>query len=344
MTKIKEFFKHFALSFLVLFFLYVGLTRLGVIRIWHWESVWGLAALSTVVSLLIAFRNTSSRNEDQAPKNFWDFIHLITVREPSSLAILLFIIAAIGIGTFYFASSLFKAEYTEFGFQFKLPGQTIYYVPIIPTYDGWQNTGIELRKGDSVEVAIIGYASTDALWGLIRDFVDRLKIVKSVDQHMKDKVIEEIFAALPSKPDSWTGPEGFGDDRYPPPIMPTPGTLVNDGLSDDDKSISGPKHYKDDTSLTVPGLPHNTIVGIIFDEEGQPEFTENAYEYTGKNNKDRLVNLSQRREQYPMEFRAKWSGTLWVIVNDAYQWRWDNSGMFFMSVKVHTGCTVTVFT
>jgi len=333
------------LSFLVLFFLHSGLYLLGLFRLWEVETVLGLFCLSVPISFLVTPRTIDSKNRGDRPKTSWEFLEHIIIREPSSLAVLLLFTAGVGIGTYYFVSSLFTVEYTPSGFQVNLPGHTIYYVPIIPTYDRWQNTGIDLREGDDVEVAIIGYASTTALWGLVENAIRRIAIGLSADKETLDKILKE----LPEVRD-YTDAAGYPDDWYAPfPVLPTATTAVESKLrrgSAPGRSpgpqptattavVSKLQHYKSkDTGLTVQGLPHNTVIGIINDTE--PEFKARAYEWTGEEgNKDHLVNLSKKK--YPLFFDSKWSGTLWVTVNDAERARWDNSGMFFMSVKVSRG-------
>jgi hypothetical protein len=316
----KRFVSNVILSFLVLFFLHSGLYLLGLFRLWECETVLGLFFLSVPISFLVTPRTIDSKNGGDRPKNAWEFLEHIIIREPSSLAVLLLFIAGVGIGTYYLVSSLFTIEYTASGFQVNLPGHTIYYVPIIPTYDRWQNTGIELREGDDVEVAIIGYASTTALWGLVDNAVRRIAKGLSADKETLDKILKE----LPEVRD-YTDAAGYPDAWYAPfPVLPSATTAVESKL---------PNYKSKDTGLTVQGLPHNTVIGII--NETEPEFKARAYEWTEENNKDHLVNLSKKK--YPLFFDSKWSGTLWVTVNDAERWRWDNSGMFFMSVKVSRG-------
>lgn len=332
----KRFILNVGLSFLVLFFLHIGLYFLGLLNPLELKTIFGLFFLSVPISFLVTPRTIDSKTRSNPPMNNpWEFLEHIIIREPSSLAILLLFIAGVGIGTYYFVSSLFTVEYTASGFQVNLPGHTIYYAPIIPTYDRWQNTGIEFREGDDVEVAIIGYASTTALWGLVDNAIQRMAKGLSVDKDTLDKMLKE----LPEVHD-YTDAAGFPDDWYAPfPVLPTATTAVKPRLPQLPTATTSVTtklpHYKSkDTGLTVQGLPHNTVIGIINDTE--PEFKARAYEWTGEEgNKDHLVNLS--KEKYPLFFKSKWSGNLWVTVNDAEKWRWDNSGMFFMSVKVSHG-------
>jgi hypothetical protein len=101
------------------------------------------------------------------------------------------------------------------------------------------------------------------------------------------------------------------------------------------------KHYNDDTGLTVQGVPHNRVVGITLprgeipnkpsperpDSPGKP-----GYKYSEDG--DKLIKFDVDPEQRKMEATPKHAGVLWVVINDAEVFRWDNAGLYFMTLVI----------
>jgi hypothetical protein len=263
---------------------------------------------------------------------------------------LLLFFVGIGFGTYYFAASLFKVEYTKSGFQVNLPGRTVYYVPVLPMYD-WQDTGVRLKRGDDYDVEIVGYAST-ASWGLLIQGLGRT--LQDTDLSYRQKI--DILDHLPDA-QGFAGPGGIpataytGDCPSPKQLPPQFGGLPEEEQQKEferritlklertrsTKRIEGYgcfPYSSEAPGLVVRGLPHNTIVGIIQDPTaGDPKDGPNAYSWEQKD-KEGLVNLSS--DKYPVPKKADRSGSLWVVVNDAAGTRWDNTGMFILSIRVYT--------
>jgi hypothetical protein len=71
---------------------------------------------------------------------------------------------------------------------------------------------------------------------------------------------------------------------------------------------------------------------MILEEGNQPRSSLNTpgYDYSNPRHKDLLINMS--RKTYPIGIRAKQTGVLWVVINDADIFRSDNVGIFFMKL------------
>jgi hypothetical protein len=131
----------------------------------------------------------------------------------------------------------------------------------------------------------------------------------------------------PSIAEQWPfrGPEGYEEGFYKELVA------------------KGGTHYEDDVGLTVQGYPHNTVIGVIVPEGEDPcprnphrslrtpcEATESRRGYARDQHQGILHVLSS--PHYPKTLTAKQSGKLWVTINDADEWRWDNLGIFFMKL------------
>jgi hypothetical protein len=101
--------------------------------------------------------------------------------------------------------------------------------------------------------------------------------------------------------------------------------------------VTKEKHYNHDTGLTVQGIPHNRVVGVIAQRGKKPNNprTETPfYSYQEKEDKDQLIDFEVDPGQPKMETRAKKGGVLWVVINDAEVIRWDNAGLYFMKLVI----------
>ena len=92
------------------------------------------------------------------------------------------------------------------------------------------------------------------------------------------------------------------------------------------------KDYKVDPGLTVQGLPHNRVVGIIWPHDEPPK---SSYNYEDEKEKEKLIDFKVD----PPPGQLKWkkittnqTGVLWVVINDAEVFRWDNGGLYFMKL------------
>jgi len=118
----------------------------------------------------------------------------------------------------------------------------------------------------------------------------------------------------------FSGPKGYNADYYP------------EGRGD----------YRNDTGLTVQGIPHNHVLGVII-KEGLPRRADSSNGQPGYKRQGGQVYESPEQNPIAMiDFSeetgvvtAKTSGVLWVCINDADDYRWDNAGMFFMKLIVY---------
>jgi len=281
----------------------------------------------------------AGQNGSAAPSyGLWSLIHeLLTQRRSLLLLILLTIVVVVQLSYFLFAS-VFRVEYAgESGVLFRLPGQTVYYFPIVPT-DGWHQTNIRLRKDERFSVELSGRVSPGYLQSIDR-LQDHLRNIDKWERDGRPPNKRPDFIA----PDPWpfTGPEGYDPKWYSGRSMLP--VFANHHKTEYRDAKQGSEGYKCDLGLTVMGLPHNTVVGIILEEPAEPrsssqlENKENAtpgYDYNKEKDHEDLIVLSSK--SYPLHKTAKRPGALWVVINDADGVRWDNSGMFFMKVTLYT--------
>jgi hypothetical protein len=251
--------------------------------------------------------------------------YVLLIQRRSLFALLLVGVAAVGVVLYYVAVSVFSVEFSgEQGLVIKLPGQTTYYYPIHP-YVGWQRTGIRLEKGQEFTYSIAGWVSS----GFLSDIHERSAKVQELYNECKGAPDCEPKTKILIPPERWrfTDARGHSESEYPPRgSPPTERTLPT-------------RHFADDTGLTVQGLPHNTVVGIIRESyAGEPRRATSASEAkkreagyrfrSGDDERDGLLVLSN--DTYPQRARANASGELWVVINDADDFRWDNAGFFFL--------------
>ena len=198
-------------------------------------------------------------------------------------------------------------------------GQPTYYVAVDPY--GWQNTGIRLRKGDKFEVFLSGKVSP----GFLKNLDAMRKYDAEIVAYKKNNGTPPA-PKIPAPEWPFTGPEGYTDKEYA-------------RVAGTDKKVLMPSYEKDD-GLTVKGLPHNTVVGIVLPDGVLPEEAKpigNGKSQPGYSccrdeiGKTDLLLLSDRN--YPKEMESKGTGALWVTINDADAFRADNAGMFFMRLK-----------
>jgi hypothetical protein len=330
----NTFFARFLLASITLFVLMAGLTAAGMWR--RRGSPFLLAAaLATVIATLLAaeaWRPPGSSSPDTAREvpleevNNWSTVaYLLFTEHRAMLLTALFIIVASILTAYYIVRGLLTVQFEGTGLQIRLPGQTVYHVPVFPQTH-WQNTFIHLTEGDEVSVEISGLVSPGALQGLRKleeqrkGFLDVIKGKKTPDQYHAE------FADI-----IWpyTGPEGYKREWYHEPYKRA--ALRNDPIYRKDD------FYQEDPCLTVRGLPHNVVVGIIRGAgESEPRkatLTQPGYEYSNPKDQEQLICLSSGR--YPIRFEAPRTGELWVVINDVDEVRWDNTGLFFIKVIHH---------
>jgi hypothetical protein len=318
------FFSQLFISGCFLYALFLALWYFGVRPTSHTRAVGGAFALSFAISILLSadYGRRTASVDSNPPDSFSGLIYRLVTEHQPILALSLITLMAVLVGTYYIFRSLFSVEYTGSGIQIKLPGQTVYYMPVYPQIS-WQNTGISLREGEKITIELSGYVSPGAL-----------QEISELEEHMKAFV---EWQDRGSKPEEWsglpqaatwpyTGPEGYLEEWYGPTKKLE--VLKSHPIYKQDY------FYRKDTGLTVKGLPHNKVLGIIRAagepeprkaERGQP-----AYDWENKDDQQRLLYLSS--ERYPVKIEAKKSGDLYIVINDVDEARWDNGGMFFLKL------------
>jgi len=291
------------------------------------ECIGIILSLSIVFSLLLTADSKGRRQSTSPPSTFSAAIHdLLANRQP--LLCLLVIGASIAaVGTYYLFTSIVTVQYSgEAGVIFRLPGQTVYYIPIHPY--GWVDTGIQLEKDERFTVEFSGQVSPGYLQS-VPIFLQDLK-------NFREYQLGGSKGPPPSPAErlDWlfTGPEGYKDEWYE-------GRTKLRVLEAVPFYKKNPPGYKFDGGLTVRGYPHNTVIGIILRHPEMPKTsswdeskkTGPAYgAYDREVDKDQLLDFSS--DTYPTEWHAMRAGRLWVVINDADNYRWDNVGFFFMKL------------
>jgi hypothetical protein len=316
-----------AISVVVLFFLYCGLYVMGFQPITPWKYLFGVAVIAVAFALLLQIdRQAHGSSKEIHSLTVWGLIHEMFVQRKSLLAFLTLFIVAIILGTYYISTSVFSVEYTpEAGVLFRLRGDTIYYVPISPYEEaedvgGWQNTEIPLKEDEFYTVEISGSVSPGALQNIdaFQDYTRKVVAWRAGGKKGPEPPRPETVWAF-------TGPEGYDPDWYPP--------------HGKNRKAYIPFPYDQDPDLTIRGATHNQVFGIILPPDKRPhgsggEQGRPSYDWNKAEDREVLINLSCR--DYPRTYQAKASGYLWVVINDADGFRWDNTGFFFLKLTRHS--------
>lgn len=314
-------------SGLILFALVAAARRLsghGPLRL---RIVGGIIALSIAVSVLLA-ADAAQRAQAAGAEpvdSLWGLLYtLLTQRQSLLILTLLMLVVAI-IVSYYVVRSLFSVQYEGTGVQFRLPGQTVFYVPIYPQCS-WQDTHIELREGQTVTVEISGYVSPGALGDLAALQKQKDAVM---DWQGRGSKLEEYGEIIQDVTWPYTDAAGYQEEWY------KEGTMIE--ILKSNPIYRQPEYYKKDTFLTIMGLPHNRVVGKIVDEGEEPprKATEVGPGYDWSKPEDRDVLLDLSSKNYPIRLNVKCSGNLWVVINDVESIRWDNGGLFFLKLTRH---------
>jgi hypothetical protein len=268
--------------------------------------------------------------------DFAGLIYEIFCHRKSLLAFFIVGIGGIIAAIYYMARPFVRVEQEESaGLRIHMLTTIDDYFAINP-YEGWQNTKIQLRKGQLFSVNISGQVSPGNMqnFGPLQKYIDERTAWDNTQPHQPGQT-------APIRPEmKWpfSDPSGYKDSQYPSSCP-----------SSDPAQKAPPRtrqgilwNYKCDPGLTVMGLPHNTVIGIILPPTLLPTIARYdatvqhdlpGYEWDNTKNtgtKNALLNLSS--EQYPLNCKAASDGYLWVTINDADAFRFDNSGEFFMKV------------
>lgn len=293
------------------------------------ECIGIILSLAVVFSLLLTADSRGRRHSTSPPSTLSAVIHDLLANRQPLLCLLVIGASIVGVGTYYVFRSIVTVQYSgEAGVIFRLPGQTVYYIPIHPY--GWVDTGIQLEKDERFTVELSGQVSPGYLQSLpiFQRNLDDLR-----EWEKRGSIGARPGSELPDWP--FTGPEGYKDDWYK-------GRTMLPVLETVPLYKKYPPGYERDGGLTVRGYPHNTVIGIILRYPERPttsSWDENnktgpAYgAYDREVDKDQLLNFSSDRYSPPLECRAMRAGRLWVVINDADNYRWDNVGFFFMKLN-----------
>lgn len=316
---------------------YSGLCLLEVRFPGFWRGLFGFFCLSTAMAILLAIDEQPNsgheeRMNDDPParqrkpsqsalgqqSTIASVLHALFSRR-GLFGFVLLALVTVTVLIYYVVVSMSAVEYSgASGITIRLPGQTTHYLPV-SSAESWQNTGIKLREGQLAEVTITGRVSPGHLQesGAIADFY------KELGKWQANHEAWEKSGEGPEPPPPeamhllwpYSSPEGYPEKFY------TSGTRVT--------------HYTQDTGLTVQGMRHNTVIGIIIDEGLEPKSADPKARtpgYVWDRDNDQLINLS--RANFPHEFRVRKTGELWIVINDADLYRTDNIGSFFVRLTV----------
>lgn len=294
------------------------------------NGMWAVALGTLTIAILLALDEKKPQAEHDVEKmTFAGLLYVLLFKRTPLLAILVLCLVAVGLGVYYFSRSIGVTFETEGDtLSIKLPGQTVYYFPIT-SQQGWQNTGILLKEGQRFRYWITGSVSPGYLQD-IDELSARLREFKTKGQPYPTPELEWPF----------TGPEGYVASWYADRAAEDEKRC---GQEKDEKAKEGcgaiTKHYDQDTGLTVQGVAHNRVVGIIQQIGTKPESAnrngkEPGYNYR-EDNKKKLILFEPLSAPVALRTpRANADGELWVVINDADAYRWDNAGLFFLKIVV----------
>ncbi|WP_089724195.1 hypothetical protein [Candidatus Thiosymbion oneisti] len=338
------------------FFLYLGLLPFDFpvqkpdvlldIVLSPWGVVLGIILLSLAIAMLLVADEVQQKKcilsePESGGKNGGNNGHPTSYRfltfcaQRKALVALTFLLIFSGIWVIVsIISSLFTIEFSDSsGIGIRLGGQTVGFYPISP-YEEWQNTRIRLKKDELFQVEIFGRVSP----GHVRSLEEIRKYIENIEK----------WGNMPKPEILWrfTGPEGYKDEFY------------EKARKGEIPELWRLPHYTKDKGLTVKGLPHNKVVGIVLPEGDKPEKQydwktgcplkkpkpnssfqnpdSNEEETDCSPRKPGLILLSpdSKEKGYPITRRTPDSGVLWVVINDSKDFRMDNAGQFFMKVLV----------
>jgi hypothetical protein len=349
----------------VLFLPYLGFCLMGFPLIEWWKFLLGILPIAATVVLLLEmdrreqyWMRQAARQDDtqvapqqpvpntQAMKaqassdnepgthgmSVSELVYKLFVQRKSLVALFVLCTSATVLVTYYIISSLVRVEYQGSGMVVQLPGETVYYIPLYPyslsQETSWQSTGIELQKGDEFTVEISGMVSP----GFLQIAPEMLQWTKKQEEWWKCQARgKERCGEEPGVPPvrwPFTGPQGYLPEWYP-------------DRTGNDKPHAGKKgyeyivrNYHDDQALTVKGVPHNFVLGLILPES---EYPRKSRQYDMEDAQDKKVLVNFSCDGYPRDYKVSETGNLWVVINDADVFRWDNGGSFLLTLTKHAG-------
>lgn len=296
----------------------------------------GVALAALTVAILLALDEEKPPEADALGRmTYAALAYVLLVKRKSLTALIVLGLASVGIGVYYAARATgVTFENEGSALSVRLPGQTVYYFPVT-SQTSWQNTGIRLKKNQTFRYSMTGYVSA----GFLQDIDQKSRNLRDFKMKGEPYISPEL---------DWpfTGPEGIDEAHYA--TLAAQDTTRCQGVEDPrartdcERSIT--KHYKHDDGLTVRGVPHNRLVGIILVDGESPDpasglgtnTSKPGYDYGDPEAKKQLILFHHSTPTAPLNVapRATTDGVLWVVINDADDYRWDNAGLFFLKVVV----------
>lgn len=319
--KIK-FFSHFFIIGIFLYSLVLCMYFFGGRFSSPLKIVYGITALSLAISILISTNREAIPSNEINEMSIWALFYVLLAKDqPLFIFFGLGLVIIIG-GIYYLINSFLTVEYTGgSGIQIRLPGQTVYYLPIFPQIS-WQDTKIKVEQGEKFDIELYGYVSPGTgNFKQLKEF--NKKFIAKQLKYKKGKIRkEEPAEELPIWP--YSLPYGYETDFYG---SDKPAIIRDHAVW---KTLD---YYKKDLFLTVKGQTHNKVFGFIQAEGGdEPEDAKCKPAYDWENEKHRELLYQFSYKTYPVTLEAKQTGTLWVVINDDDDARWDNSGLFFLKL------------
>lgn len=325
----SEFFRHCFITSLVLHALLLAFSCYSFPKTSYLRPTLGAISLAAAVSFLLAAdaRPGTSLAATGMPESFSSLLYILLSERQALLGLAVLTVLGVVIGTYYVLRSLFVVEYTGSGIQIKLPGQTVYYLPIYSQIS-WQNTEIVLKKGERVSIELSGQVSP----GELQNIEELRKHMESFHEWQDAGARPEEWAKVHQAP-TWpyTSPAGYKEEWYG-------GDTKLEILKINPIYKKKDFFYRDDTLLTVQGLPHNRVLGIIrgFGEPRPRDARRGQRAYKWQHWRDGQDLLYLSSDHYPILIEANKTGCLWVVINDVDEARWDNRGMFFLKLTKHS--------
>lgn len=285
-----------------------------------------IITISCSIALLIATdKAIQTPTNLKAPNNLYNFIYFFTTQHNALILLFVLMTFFIGVSVYYLIRHVFVVQFSSTGIHLKLPGQTLYYLPIFPQIS-WQNTKINIEKGKKYWIELSGYVSPGASQNIHLLNKYKEKVNREINEGKNSKLGDYLNKLI------WpySGPEGYSTKLY----------LTEDMIDviKEDILYRQENYYIKDPELTVRGLTHNKVIGFIKGDDDPDDEPHSAnarksiigYDWNDPRDKENLICLS--RDKYPFLLEAKKTGQLYVVINDVDRARWDNAGMFFLKI------------
>lgn len=313
----------------------------------------GIASLSAVLALLFAIDKQKSIPQSLYKEGTGKLLsYFLITRTSSALGLVILLSIIIIVVSRQFGENIELEFANERGLVIATRKNLTHYFPINP-FDSWQNTGINVKKGDTLEYIITGAVSPGYSQNIkeINRWVDKSiqceKAYKKAipacggvehcnnDAECANATLTQVEEnRCNCKDQAEDDKRKCNDKNGDAPLIPWPHT--DPGGYDDHFYTTYSKqkgleeyyhleHYKKDPRLTVVGKPHNSVIGIVSTEELKKE------KFNWDEHREVLYDLSSPSGG---EVEIKSKGKLWVVINDSDGFRLDNGGLYFLKARL----------